>query len=1044
MPEAVNPYIAGSPITGSEMFFGREDVFEFVKRTLSGKHRDNVIVLYGQRRTGKTSVLYHISRHLDPGYLCVFVDLHALALNGVGGLLWELANYIVRGLRRDYGVEVPRPSQSEFMADARDYFRNEFLGSVKGAIGDRHILLMLDEVGRLHEKIQAGELEGNVFEYLRHLMQHYEWLDFLYSLGSSLEEMQQEYSLLFSVALYRQISFLGREAATALITKPVQDQYKIEPAAVDKVLEIASGHPYYTQLICHCLFSRWQQKPTDTMRVKDVDEVLDLAIELGSANLKFVWAQSNPGEKAVMAGLATCPAKHARIRDMQSAWSALDVTLPQAEIARAVRSLVARDIVAGDDHYRFTVDLQRLWLRQQRRLDWVKEEISSVLPEWRGAVAEERTGPPHVEDSLLARWRHLKPTRKVMLLLAVAILVIAAGLFGWHERNVHRAKASQGHAASSTNATNAAQTDQGTDESDSSDLGETTSHTVPYLARLYNFPTEFDGSGQTIGVLEFGGGYKESDLTTYFSDLAIPKPKVTWVSLDGARNTPSGASGADGQVDLDIEIAGAAAPGAQIVVYFAPMTLQGWLDVLNGVAKDDVHHPSVLMIGWGMPEGQELWSPQSMQAVNDALHTVATKGITICVAAGDTGVTNGLADGQAHVDFPASSPWVLAVGGTTMIALGHTIGSENVWNDGESGGATGGGFSGLFPMPDWQAHANVPGGAGHSGRGLPDVAANADPASGYQIRVDGVQQVIGGTGAAAALWGGFIATINQGLGRNAGYFNPALYTTLGPAGVFRSITRGDNGRDSVKGYAAGPGWNASTGWGAPNGRKLLSAMRALFGMPATLDYSSMMLPVRDVGNEGSVVGFALAAAMEYQIKKTQQKDVRLSPRYLYYEARLKEGTASQDSGAQLKDALQTVLTKGAIPDSAWPYVPGQFASKPPDLKGVAFYKIKSARHLDSLQQVIAALQSSGPVVAGITMYEANMSAEVQKNGVLPMPSKSDQVLGSTAICIVGYDDDRKLLKFINSWGAGWGDHGYGYLPFTYLEQHLEDAWAISM
>ena len=156
---------------------------------------------------------------------------------------------------------------------------------------------------------------------------------------------------------------------------------------MDEILEITSGHPYYTQLICHCLFSRWQQKPTEVMGVRDVDEVLDLAIELGSANLKFVWAQSNPGEKAVMAGLAACPTGRTRIRDLQSAWSALDVTLPEAEIARAIRSLIARDIMAGNEQYRFAIDLQRLWLRQQRRLDWVKEEVSATLPEWRAAIA---------------------------------------------------------------------------------------------------------------------------------------------------------------------------------------------------------------------------------------------------------------------------------------------------------------------------------------------------------------------------------------------------------------------------------------------------------------------------------------------------------------------------------------------------------------------------------------------------------------------------------------------------------------------------------
>ena len=108
MNQIVNPYIAGSPVTGPEMFFGRQDVFDFVRQTLTGKHRDQVIVLYGRRRTGKTSVLYQMRRHLSERYLCIFVDLHGLALDSLDGFLWELANHIRRSLRREYQIELPR------------------------------------------------------------------------------------------------------------------------------------------------------------------------------------------------------------------------------------------------------------------------------------------------------------------------------------------------------------------------------------------------------------------------------------------------------------------------------------------------------------------------------------------------------------------------------------------------------------------------------------------------------------------------------------------------------------------------------------------------------------------------------------------------------------------------------------------------------------------------------------------------------------------------------------------------------------------------
>jgi streptogramin lyase len=386
MSGIVNPYIAGNPVTGTEMFFGRDDVFTFVQKALIGQHRDNVLVLYGQRRTGKTSVLYQMHRHLDPRYLCIFIDLHGLALEGLNGFVWELANTIARALHRDYQIELPRLKQrAEFMADARSSFENDFLQQVWSAIGDRHVLLMLDEAIRLQEQIHAGKLEKEVFEYLRHLMQHHEHLNFLFSLGSGLEEMEKEYAFLFSVGLYKKVTFLEREAAIALITQPVKDCYRVEPAAIDRILQITSGHAYYTQLLCHSLFNRWQQNHQTLITVQAVDAILDEVAERGLAVLKHVWEESTPGEKAVLAGLAAAMGDHTRPigpQEITRAWTSHAVTLPESERSKAIQSLIARDVIVGRDKYEFAIDLQRIWVEKYERLEWVKEEIAGDVQHW--------------------------------------------------------------------------------------------------------------------------------------------------------------------------------------------------------------------------------------------------------------------------------------------------------------------------------------------------------------------------------------------------------------------------------------------------------------------------------------------------------------------------------------------------------------------------------------------------------------------------------------------------------------------------------------
>jgi kumamolisin len=345
------------------------------------------------------------------------------------------------------------------------------------------------------------------------------------------------------------------------------------------------------------------------------------------------------------------------------------------------------------------------------------------------------------------------------------------------------------------------------------------SYNAPQVAQAYDFPAGTNGNGQTIGILELAGGYSAADLTTYFKNLGIATPTVTSVSVDGGTNSPTGdSSGPDGEVELDIEVSGAVAPSAQIAMYFSPNTDQGFLDALTTAVHDDTLKPAVVSISWGGPESS--WTQQALNAFNSACEDASTIGVTILAASGDDGSTDGASSGTPTVDFPASSPYVLACGGTKLTLSGTTISSEQAWNElSANEGATGGGVSEFFALPSYQQSANVPKAPnGFAGRGVPDVAGDADPETGYNVLVDGQQTVIGGTSAVAPLWAGLLVRINQSLGKNVGYLNPLLYTSK-VEGTLHDITVGNNGT-----YSAGPGWDACTGLGTPDGAALLTAL----------------------------------------------------------------------------------------------------------------------------------------------------------------------------------------------------------------------------
>jgi kumamolisin len=342
------------------------------------------------------------------------------------------------------------------------------------------------------------------------------------------------------------------------------------------------------------------------------------------------------------------------------------------------------------------------------------------------------------------------------------------------------------------------------------------SYTPPQIAEAYKFPAKASGAGQTIGLLEFGGGYRQADLTAYFKTLGHAAPAITAVSINGGVNKPGKASDADKEVMLDIEVAAAVAPGAKIVVYFAPNTSRGFMDAITTAVHDLTNKPSVISISWGGAEAT--WTRQSMKVFDAACQSAAALGVTITTAAGDNGSSDG-AKGN-NVDFPASSPHVLACGGTKLDAKGATIVSEVVWNElASKDGATGGGVSNVFARPSWQANVHVPAPSVRTGgRGVPDVAGDADPTTGYTIRVDGETTVLGGTSAVAPLWAGLIAVANQQLGAQVGFIQPVLYSAKGAA-AFNGITQGNNGA-----FSAGPGWDACTGLGSPIAGKLIALL----------------------------------------------------------------------------------------------------------------------------------------------------------------------------------------------------------------------------
>jgi kumamolisin len=348
------------------------------------------------------------------------------------------------------------------------------------------------------------------------------------------------------------------------------------------------------------------------------------------------------------------------------------------------------------------------------------------------------------------------------------------------------------------------------------------------FAKRYNFPTGVDGTGQTIAIIELGGGFRNSDLKIFFQEIGVPLPVVTAVSVDHTGNHPTTADSADGEVMLDIEVAGAVAPKAKFVVYFAPNNGdQGFLHAINAAINDAERKPTAISISWGGPE--DSLDQQSLEAFHTLFVNAAAVGISVCIASGDHGTADLDAfhwDEKIHVDHPACDAMVCACGGTQI-----TGDTDVVWNDGtpfdtstrDGGGwSSGGGISELVPVPDYQQHAKLPVSIdnGKPGRGVPDIAMSA---TNYFTRVDNLEGPSGGTSAVAPLMAALAALLSQAKGKPVGFLNTLLYANASK--VVRDVTSGTNAiKSTIKGFEAGTGWDACTGLGTPDGKEILAIL----------------------------------------------------------------------------------------------------------------------------------------------------------------------------------------------------------------------------
>jgi len=369
----VNPYIVGRPIREAHMFFGQRDTLDWVKSTLQTSSQSNVFVLHGERRFGKTSILYQLKRELTAPLVPVFIDMQSMAGVDTAGLLYRMSNSIAQSLPDGPASDL-LSAKSRFDADPFFTF-DMFLEAVEAHLpAGTRLILMIDEFEVLEEKVKSGRVDPDIFGYFRSLMQHSTMLYFIFTGTHTLELLSRDYwSIFFNVALQRKISFLDETSAGQLIAEPVAGWLTYDPLAIYKIKTLTANHPYFIQLICHTLVWHCQRQQKGYITITDVNAVIKEVLETGSSHIQYVWLRSNPNEKLILSALAASqrnPDTMVTLSDIQGIFKANNLPFDLVQVQQAIRNLIQRDMVQvttdRGDAFRIIIDLFRLWLRENK------------------------------------------------------------------------------------------------------------------------------------------------------------------------------------------------------------------------------------------------------------------------------------------------------------------------------------------------------------------------------------------------------------------------------------------------------------------------------------------------------------------------------------------------------------------------------------------------------------------------------------------------------------------------------------------------------
>lgn len=376
--KVLNLYTPGTPLRqNNPLFVGRASLFQFIAESMGQMTQRNILILIGQRRTGKTSALLRLGQHLPDHLLPVYIDCQSLGVTaGMPALLHEIA-WLISDTLALYDHELEVPPLSKWKEDPTNYFQREFIPLAHALLpANNKLILVFDEFEAFENLVADGFLPRTVFPYLRHLMQHSERLGFIFVGTRKLEEMSTDYwSVLFNIALYEKIGYLNETSAKRLIQEPVAPHLVYDDLALDKILRVTAGHPYFLQLVCYTLVKQANQKELGYVTLSDVNSALDEMLSLGEMHFAFLWERSSWVEKALLTAVA-------HLLNIEHPFSPTEIIqtlipygfqLDPKEVTHALNQLVERDIMAEVTEkavtlYVLKVGLVGLWVAKNKSL----------------------------------------------------------------------------------------------------------------------------------------------------------------------------------------------------------------------------------------------------------------------------------------------------------------------------------------------------------------------------------------------------------------------------------------------------------------------------------------------------------------------------------------------------------------------------------------------------------------------------------------------------------------------------------------------------